>query len=316
MSLPTYDTEATLFFRWHSSVLPDVLPNIAFFTVYSAVITIINLVGKVNLQFKSSLITILSLVISMLLVFRTNTAYDRYYEGRRLWAQMVFGVRNLSRILFAGMPKAAIERRQMIARLLLAFVISVKGVLHHRNSLLDIEQNIPEIAHMLPAIYRHSQATNGTNPEEHTAIPSSILAFLSSFFATESAAGNIDAPHLTQSLAMLASLNDSLTSIERIISTPIPIAYAIQLNQIVMVYMLALPFQLVSDLKWVTIPVTAMAAFTFFGVESIGRSIECPFDADDDNDLPINSYTAMLAKEIDSYIENKVPAVESWTTDK
>ncbi|KAI8865931.1 UPF0187-domain-containing protein, partial [Ramicandelaber brevisporus] len=275
------------------SVLPDVLPTIGFFTVYSAVVTIINLVGKVDLQFKSSLIPILSLVISMLLVFRTNTAYDRYYEGRRLWAQMVFGVRNLSRILFAGMPKASIETRQMIARLLLAFVISVKGLLHHRNSLLDIEENIPEIAHMLPAIYRHSTPR----------LPASILAFLSSYFSSAVAANHIDAPHLTQSLAMIASLNEALTSIERIVSTPIPIAYAIQLNQIVMVYMLALPFQLVKDLAWGTIPVTALAAFTFFGVECIGRSIECPFDADDDNDLPINSYTAMLAKEIDNYID-------------
>jgi putative membrane protein len=93
-------------------------------------------------------------------------------------------------------------------------------------------------------------------------------------------------------------LNDVLTGTERVLTTPLPIAYAIAISQITWVYILLLPFQLINALDWVTIPASIAAAYIILGLLYIGREIENPF-GQDVNDLPLESYCAQIATELD-----------------
>jgi ion channel-forming bestrophin family protein len=87
---------------------------------------------------------------------------------------------------------------------------------------------------------------------------------------------------------ILNGMVDMLGACERILRTPIPLAYAIHLKQLLLIYCVLLPFQIVDELKWLTAPSMMLISFTLFGIEAIGMEIENPFGSDP-NDLPLDT---------------------------
>lgn len=106
-------------------------------------------------------------------------------------------------------------------------------------------------------------------------------------------------------------MNDVLTGTERVLTTPLPIAYAIAISQITFVYCFLLPFQLYSSLRWVTIPATIAAGYIILGLLFIGVEIENPF-GQDVNDLPLELYCAQIANEIDIIAAKRKPRNKDW----
>jgi len=103
----------------------------------------------------------------------------------------------------------------------------------------------------------------------------------------------------------VSGLVDQLTNVERIANTPIPKSYGIHLKQCVTLYLFALPFTLVKELGWATVPIVTVVAFTFMGIEGIAEEIEMPFGLDE-SDLPLDRYCSDLKEEI-NYIIDKLP---------
>jgi len=112
----------------------------------------------------------------------------------------------------------------------------------------------------------------------------------------------------------LNALVDNLTGFERILRTPIPLAYSIHLSQVVWIYLIALPFQFVDSLKWTTVAVVAICAFTFFGIESIGGQIENPFGYDE-NDLPLDDFVEILTAELNLMSNQRGYESSNWILD-
>jgi hypothetical protein len=96
----------------------------------------------------------------------------------------------------------------------------------------------------------------------------------------------------------LGLLNDALIGTERVLSTPLPIAYTIAFSQITWVYIMLLPFQLYKKLTWTTIPATIAAAYIILGLLFIGQELENPFGSDV-NDLPLEAYCEQVASNMD-----------------
>jgi hypothetical protein len=112
----------------------------------------------------------------------------------------------------------------------------------------------------------------------------------------------------------IAVLNDVLVGTERVLNTPLPIAYAIAIAQITWVYILVLPFQLlgtVGQQTWITIPATVVAAYIILGILFIGREIENPF-GQDVNDLPLEVYCAQIAAEMDVIASRRKTPSKEW----
>jgi len=143
-------------------------------------------------------------------------------------------------------------------------------------------------------------------------LPLEILSYLASYTDEIVANGQLTVP-MQQTLAYnnIAALNDVLTGTERVLTTPLPIAYAISISQITWVYIFLLPFQLVNSLMWVTIPGSVAAAYIILGILFIGREIENPF-GQDVNDLPLESYCSQIASELDVIASKKKPANRDW----
>jgi len=111
--------------------------------------------------------------------------------------------------------------------------------------------------------------------------------------------------------ACVTDLVDVLSNFERILRTPIPLAYSIHLHQSVWLYILGLPFQVIGDSGWWTIPIVVLGGFCLIGILTIGQEIENPFGYDT-NDLPLDDFCDVMRKEIEMICGNNLLPAEEW----
>ncbi|KAI9064729.1 UPF0187-domain-containing protein [Trametes sanguinea] len=143
-------------------------------------------------------------------------------------------------------------------------------------------------------------------------LPLEISLYLSSYIAALQDRNAIPPPTATNLLNALNQLVDALTGLERILTTPIPFSYRVQLWSVTVLYNLLLPFQIWSALKWLTIPATCLLSFIFFGFLVAGEEIENPFGYDK-NDLNLDHFTHnIIRNELRALTALPAPHVESW----
>jgi ion channel-forming bestrophin family protein len=231
-----------------------------------------------------------SIVLGLLLVFRTNTAYERFWEGRKIWGNIVNNVRNLARQIWVSVDEISSEdkeRKIAILRLLVAFAVATK--LHLRG------QGVNEELEELMPISKYLTLQTMNNP------PLEIAFWIGDYLQLQYNRNCLNSYQLTALQELLNSLVDSLGACERILKTPIPLAYAIHLKQLLLLYCLLLPFQLVESLGWWTGIIAALISFTLFGIEAIGIEIENPFGLDK-NDLPLDAICITMKRNIEDLI--------------
>lgn len=221
--------------------------------------------------------TILGVVLGLLIVFRTNSSYDRFWEGRKLWGAIVNTSRNLARAaaVFAGPADD-------FARLVAAYVITVKRTLRADNDLSELEPYAPA-----DVIARAQEAGN----------PPSILAYqLTDWIRRQRDDGKLDSIMAAQFEERVGFLVDFQGGCERILKTPIPFVYAVHIKHLLFVYLLTLPFVLVPMIGWFAPLAVGIIAFGLLGIEDAGVEIEDPF-GDDPNDLPLDDICGVIARD-------------------
>jgi len=275
--------------QFRGSVIPSILPRVLLCGGFGLFISLLHFLKlPVSLPILSSIVP--SIVLGLLLVFRTNTAYERFWEGRKFWGSVVNNVRNLARQIWVAIDEKDQDdfiAKKSALRLLVAFAVAMK--LHLREESVNSELE-PLIS---PSQYQKLKSMN--NP------PIEVAFWIGDYLNTQYDRNCVDVYQLTAMNELLNSLIDCLGGCERILRTPIPLAYAIHLKQLLLLYSLALPFQMVKDLGWGTGPVVALVSFTLFGIEEIGLEIENPF-GHDTNDLPLDNICATIGRNIEDLI--------------
>jgi ion channel-forming bestrophin family protein len=276
-------------FQLQGSVVLMILPRILFFCVFAAVISLIHSRGlPIYLEKFGDLTTnvIFNLVLGLLIVFRTNTSYDRFWEGRKAWGTIVVNIRNLAREIEIGVSSDAAEK-QAIMHLLSAFAIATK--LHLRGE----STNDPLKALITP--------TQAAQLEDCQHRPLVIIFWIRSSLQQQLEAGHTTDTQISSLSVLLNSLIEGISSCERIITTPIPIAYRIFLKRLILIYCLGLPFRAVPELTWWAIPIMVVVTFLLFGVEEVGRELENPFGYNV-NDLPLDDICNTIVSNVESTI--------------
>ncbi|CAG8519226.1 16506_t:CDS:2 [Gigaspora margarita] len=142
-------------------------------------------------------------------------------------------------------------------------------------------------------------------------LPLEISLYLSDYIKIQFRKGRIGVPLTNNMLMSINSLIECLTTFERILRTPIPLAYSIHLSQTVWIYCLSLPFQLVNSVGWSTIPIVFLASFILLGIERIAAEIENPFGYDP-NDLDLDGFCKIIEREITIITSHIQPSVDDW----
>lgn len=283
---------------WEASIIPEVIPVVIGYGLISLIIVVLDRSG-INVSFSTIGLAIPAVVLGLLLVFRTNTAYERFWEARKLWGGQITTSRSLAQSIWTLIPtvdESHVIEKQKIAQLLPAFAIATK--LHLRAE--PINQELTNTLGL-------EQSELLSQQPHH--IPLTILGWLRKWIQQQFQRGLISDRECVYLFELLDILNTNLGAYERILNTPIPLAYSLHLRHLIYLYCLLFPLQVVDTLGWLTIPATCLVAFALFGIEEIGIEIQNPFGYDE-NDLELDRYCEIIqnnvneitttAKEIDT----------------
>ena len=226
--------------------------------------------------------SLLGFAISMLLVFRTNTAYDRWWEGRKQWGALVNASRNLAAKLGAMLDPTDQEDRTFFARLIGLFPIELKQHLQEERTRLELDDKPhPEIPDFDRA--RH--------------VPSQIVALLQQRLSRLQRDGRLSGEQLLLLNPDLTALLDICGACERIKNSPIPYSYSSFIKKFIVIYVLTLPLGVVFALGYITIPVTMFIFYVLASMELIAEEIEDPFGKDT-NDLPMDRMATTITRNV------------------
>ncbi len=224
--------------------------------------------------------SLVGFVISLLLVFRTNTAYDRWWEGRKKWGEMVNDTRNLSSKL--AVLVEAEEDRGFFKRMIPNFVYAAKEHLRKGVDISQMDFNDVEIKCF--------------NSKQH--IPLSISNSIYARLIHLRNKGVLSQEDLFLLDKNLNALMDSLGACERIKNTPIPYSYSIFIKKFIFVYVTTLPLAFVTIFGYYSALIATFVFYILVSMEVLAEEIEDPFGTDD-NDLP----TDQLCERIKANVE-------------
>ena len=292
-----------MFLLVRGSVLPRILPSLFVNTVIATLVTM-NHGDLFALKITLTTIpfTLIGLPLAIFLGFRNNAAYDRYWEGRKLWGEVVLKSRNFSRqcqSLIAGPQPVTAQlgltdvRVRMIYRAV-AFAHALRLHLRDDTSMADLQPLLLDAEWQ-----RAAQASNK---------PDFLMQRMGDDLRECLQAGWIE-PCLVVSIdATMSSLTGAAAACERIKSTPIPFSYTLLLHRTAYLYCFLLPFGLVDSIGFMTPFVVAIVAYTFFGLDALGDEIEEPFGLEA-NDLPLEAICRSLEINLrESLDDDFVPA--------
>ncbi len=226
---------------------------------------------------------VMGVAVGLLIVFRNNTSYDRYWEGRKMWGAIVNDSRNLVRGASAFVGEA-----NELARLVSAYALALK---QHLRSITDLSEIQPLVSGPL-----YARASAAANP------PSIIAHAMSAWIHDRLSEGKIDAITARTLEGYVAGFLNYQGACERILKTPIPFAYAVHIKQLLMLFLVTLPLVLVPKMGWSAILTVPAITFGLLGIEEAGVEIEDPF-GDDPNDLPLEAICATIARDTTALAE-------------
>ena len=274
----------TFIFRFHQSdTFRKLLPLMVLIGVYSGLVCFLEEevfhLGEESLVKNISVMhSMLGFVISLLLAYRTNTAYDRWWEGRKLWGTLVNNSRNLA--------------------------LKIAVILENEIDRHFFQKVIPLYAHILQKYLADDEAGlvlfEGLDLDiDHTKHkPNQVAKML--FKKTDELykSGKISGHQLLYINAELQSFTDVCGACERIKNTPIPYSYSAFIKKFIFFYVMTLPFSYTFILSYYVIPVVVFIFYVLASLELIAEEIEDPF-GNDANDLPTEKIAANIKKHVD-----------------
>jgi ion channel-forming bestrophin family protein len=272
----------TFIFRFHKSdTFRKLIPMMIFIGLYTFGVGYLELeYWKLSQQDHLSNITVmhsmLGFVISLLLVFRTNTAYDRWWEGRKLWGALVNNSRNLA--------------------------IKLSVILKDEHDRMYFRKLIPGYASILSKhlsnVDTSKQLYEGIEIDHHKHRPNQVAKMIFQKVNDLHEQKKITGDQLIIINAEIQSFTDICGACERIKNTPIPYSYSAFIKKFIFFYIMTLPFGYVFSLGYYAIPVVVFVFYVLASLELIAEEIEDPFGFDA-NDLPIEK----LASNIKIHVE-------------
>jgi len=219
--------------------------------------------------------TVLGFVISLLLVFRTNTAYDRWWEGRKIWGGLTNSSRNLAIKILAFLPDAT--DRQFFRKMIPNYAYALKSMLRENEDYQEIDPVLD------------------LKPEKH--IPNQLAAAMYKRVAENHARNRLTDAQLLLLNEEIKAFTEICGACERIKNTPIPFTYSVFIKKFIFLYVMTLPFGWVFSLGYFIIPVVVLIMYALASLELIAEEIENPFGTDD-NDLPIDQICHNIKKHV------------------
>lgn len=272
-----------LIFALHKSDTMRMLwKEILYIGAFSALLSFLIIEYATNTKPLHDLVSVYSLVgfvISLLLVFRTNTAYDRWWEGRKKWGCLVNDTRNLAIKISAIVPKG--ESRDFFCKSIPNFVFASKEHLRKGVHLTELELTAEEFKVF----------------EKKVHVPNVISLQMYQKLQELKSNGKVSEVEYLAIDNNLNALLDSLGACERIRNTPIPFSYSLFLKKFIFIFVTTIPLAFIPSFGYYSIIIAMFLFYVLVSMEVLAEEIEEPF-GDDDNDLPTDQLCVKIRENV------------------
>ncbi|RYU92313.1 hypothetical protein EWM62_02430 [Mucilaginibacter terrigena] len=269
----------SLIFRFNKAdTLRELFPLMICVSVYAGVITFLLIdywqVSETSMLRKVIYVhQTIGFVFSLLLAFRINSAYDRWWEGRKIWGSLTNNSRNLAMKL-----KHLVDAKEA-GFFNYAIPLYARALKNHLRGTYEPED----------------QAIVVTDGHKH--VPNQIASAIIKNVYRLNKEGQINPEQLVSITAEITSFTDICGGCERIKNTPIPFSYSVFIKKFIFTYIMTLPFTWAFDLKYFIMPIIGFILFVFASIELIAEEIEDPF-GNDANDLPLDNICNNIQKHV------------------
>jgi ion channel-forming bestrophin family protein len=271
-----------VFHSYSRAVMRTLTPALIFMTLFSIALCYVLLdvlrFHENDFHTTISMHSLLGIVLGLFLVFRTNSAYDRWWEGRKLWGSFVNNTRNFSLKLNAFLGTDDTDNRNWFAKMIPNLVVSLRE--HLRKGV-----NVHELEKIDDASVKKWEGMRH--------VPNGISAMLyirvNELYKKQTFTGE----QLFLLDKELKEFSEIIGACERIKNTPIPYSYTMYIKQFIFIYVITLPFAFVTTSGYITVPIVVLITFVLLSVELIAEEIEDPFGKDI-NDLPTDELSVKI----------------------
>lgn len=258
--------------------MKTLMPALVFMAGFTALACYVILNFYPELPGTISVHSLLGIVLGLFLVFRTNSAYDRWWEGRKLWGGLVNSTRNFALKLNAYLDKEDHDNREWFAKMIANFVFGMKESLRRGVQMAELD---PVSDHFIEDLkkYKHK--------------PNRISALMYSKTNELYKKNLFTGDHLINLDKELKDFIDLIGACERIRNTPIPYSYTMYIKKFIFIYIITLPFGFVTTFGYFSVAIVLLVSFILLSVELIAEEIEDPFGRDI-NDLPTDELAVKI----------------------
>ncbi|HET6584107.1 MAG TPA: bestrophin family protein [Nannocystaceae bacterium] len=237
---------------------------VVFTVLASAVVALDRVLGLEVLELHALPLGVLGGAIGIFVSFRTNSAYDRWWEGRRLWGQLVNTSRHFTTqvLTYAGREH---EAQRSLVRRHIAYVHTLRCLLRNQDAFEDAD------------VRRFLDETEREELQRESNPTHALLHRQTEELVRLADRGAIDTFRLQSLDRTIATLLDVQGGCERIKRTPFPPGYGFLATRLVQLYAILLPMALVHQLGWIAVPITALVCLGFTLIGEVGRVLEDPF---------------------------------------
>ena len=233
--------------------------------------------------------SLIGVILSLFVVFRMNTSYDRWWEGRRAWGKLINDSRNFGLQLNSLIPKKDPLRRRYFTKHVYNFCLSLTWHLRDMNDKAEYVGTKDEVKRLRGAKHH----------------PNAAAAFLYREIEKmhkEKLISDFDKMQLKK---LLEGFIDVLGICERIKKSPIPFSHTTFIKLFILIYLAILPFGLVGEFHYLTIPAAMVMSFAMFGIEVVSEEVENPFGLDA-NDLPTGTLSETIRENLNEILDTHI----------
>jgi ion channel-forming bestrophin family protein len=284
-----------LFFIVRGSIIPRIKWPLCVTVLLATVVTMTHgILFRLKITMTPIPFSLIGLALAIFIGFRNSASYDRYWEGRKLWGELIIMCRSLTRQILTFVSsegehssnRPPFEHGDARTRMVYRLIAFAHALRHHlrdsepleglREYLIEEEAAQLKLAHSKPLFLLQHMGYD-------------LRRWLENKKVQEYFAASMD--------ANITSLTTVLTGCERIKNTPIPFTYNLLLHRTAYLYCFLLPFGLVDSIGFMTPFVVGIVSFTFFGLDALGDEIEEPFGVLP-NDLALSSMSRTIERDL------------------
>ena len=267
---------------WRGSVLPQLLPRLSLiFGISIVALAAHDHLLPISLNLNTTApFSLIGIALAVFLGFRNNASYDRWWEARKLWGQLLNESRSLTRQALT-LPTRTLPKEEVGE-----FLVALGALAHALRHQLRRSDPREDLAARLPAALCERVMASRYRP-------ATLMLYLGEWVQRHAQAGALDPMAVIAFDRNLNGMSDVIGGCERIVSTPLPFAYSVMIHRTVYFFCASLPFGLVDSIGIFTPVFAVFVAYTFMAHEAIASQLEEPFGTDE-NDLALNTMSAVI----------------------